>query len=78
MAFRLQGDNDRAVPDLDRAIKINTGSRVGLPRPPGCAYYDRGDYDRAIADLSQAIKLDATDVAAFNDRGIAYGAKGDP
>ena len=26
---------------------------------------------------SQAIKLDPNDVTAFNDRGIAYGAKGD-
>ena len=31
----------------------------------------------AIADLDQAIKLNGNNALAFNDRGLAYGAKGD-
>jgi len=43
----------------------------------GIAYYFQKDFDRAIADYDQAIQLNANDVHAYKNRGLAKQAKGD-
>jgi len=74
---------------LDRVIdsytKVIFDSKLATAyRGRGDAYrykynYDNDDrdLDHAIEDYTDAINLDAKDAAAFNNRGLAYAAKGD-
>ena len=76
-AFALiRQDDDRAIGDLDRAIKLNPASSRAY-KNRGDAYRGKGDLDRALADLDQAIKLEPELVPAFTIRGLVHQAKGD-
>ena len=64
MAFSNRGnayfdkhDYDRAIADLNQAIKLNPNS-VRAYYDRGIAYGAKGDPDHAIADFDDAIKLD--------------------
>ena len=37
----------------------------------------RGDFDKAIADFTEAIRLDPKDAQSYQNRGVAYGKKGE-
>lgn len=75
LAYRNKGNDDRAVADLDTAIRIDP-SFAEAYRIRGIAYRNKGDYDRAIADHSEAIRLDPKSVRAYVGRGLDYHAKG--
>jgi tetratricopeptide (TPR) repeat protein len=69
LAYRANGEPDRAIIDFDTAIKINPGNADAAE-----AYYNRGlsyrdlrDYDKAISDFSQAIRLDSKKAFMFVD-----------
>src|SRR5215469_15742736 len=55
-AYRNKRDYDRAIQDLDQAIKLDPNNALAFTNR-GEAYRNKRDYDRAIEDLDQAIKL---------------------
>jgi tetratricopeptide (TPR) repeat protein len=69
-----KGDYDRAIADLDEAIRLDADKLAYYVR--GQAYYLKHDYDRAIADFDEAIQRDPKDARAYNNRGFAYEGKG--
>jgi tetratricopeptide (TPR) repeat protein len=74
-AYNGKGQYDRAIEDLDQAIKLNPNYALAF-NGRGSAYNGKGQYDRAIEDLDQAIKLNSNFALAFNNRSIAYDHKG--
>ena len=75
-AYHEQGDIDRAIADLNEAIRLDPKLAMALNNR-GAAYNERGDNDRAIADYNEAIRIDPKFVMAFSNRGNAYSDKGD-
>jgi tetratricopeptide (TPR) repeat protein len=74
--YALMRDYDRAIADLDQAIRLDTRySKAYTNR--GAVYDKKGDYERAIADLDQAIRLNPKNTDAFGNRGVVYDRKGD-
>jgi tetratricopeptide (TPR) repeat protein len=75
-AWSRKADYDRAIGDLDMAIKIE-------PREPR-AYFSRanafgskGDDDRALADLNRAIEIAPSFAPAYAARGFILARKGE-
>ncbi len=75
VAFKKQGDIERAIHDYDEAIRLDPQYVVALNNR-GNLFGDRGDYDSAIRDYDQAIRLDPSFTNAFYNRGRAYLQKG--
>jgi lipoprotein NlpI len=82
MAYSDNGDFDRAIDDLNEAIRL--APKFGWAfYYRGTAYDDNGDFDQAIADLTEAIRLDPKNAddgcasCAFDGRARAYEGKGD-
>src|ERR1700686_25236 len=75
-AYHEQGDNDRAIADLNEAIRLDPKLAMAFNNR-GAAYNEQGDNDRAIADYNEAIRLDPKHARAFLGRGIAFSDKGD-
>jgi tetratricopeptide (TPR) repeat protein len=73
VAFRLNGELDRAISDYSQAIKLNGRLAVAYNNR-GVAYDRKADYERAIHDYDQAIKLKPSSETHFN-RGNVYLAK---
>lgn len=71
-----KGDLDRAMADLDEAVRLDTEEYTSLTCR-GYQYHYRRDFDRAIADYDKAISSNAGRPEAFTARGNAYRAKGD-
>jgi tetratricopeptide (TPR) repeat protein len=74
-AYYAKGDHDRAIADLNEAIRLEPNFVAALTAR-GTAYYAKRDYDRAIDEYSEAIRLYPKNAAAFYNRGSAYAAKG--
>jgi tetratricopeptide (TPR) repeat protein len=75
-AFRMTGEYDRAVADLDQAMRLNPKNIAGVFLERGRAYEGKGDYRLAIADLSEALRRDSTLAEAYFGRAVAYEALG--
>ena len=75
-AYHEQGDNDRALADLNKAIRLDPKFAMAFNNR-GAAYNERSDNDRAIADYNEAIRIDPKLAMAFQNRGNAYSDKGD-
>ncbi len=73
IAYRSQGELNKAIADYNVAIKLYSKSAFAFNNR-GVAYDHKGDYDRAIADFDQALKLQPFALAYFN-RGNAHLAK---
>ena len=76
MAYRAKGEPDRAIPDYDRAIKLNRNDAVALRQPrPRLSRHPRlrARASRISTRRSRSIP---DYILALNDRGIAYAAKG--
>jgi len=75
IAYDEMGDIDRAIAELDQAIRIDPNFAQ--------AYYSRGiahsrrDRDRAIADYTSAIRLNPNFADAYNNRSLLYLIRGD-
>ena len=77
MARNNKGDFDRALADLDEAIRLAPTSAAPYTNR-GNAWSGKKDYDRAIADFTEAIRLDPKVAMIYNNRGIAWKDKGEP
>jgi tetratricopeptide (TPR) repeat protein len=76
-AYRLNGDQDRAIADYDAAISLDP-TRAIVFADRGIANLAKGNHDRAIADFDEAVRLKPElKPAALFGRGTAYEAKGD-
>jgi uncharacterized caspase-like protein len=71
-----KGDLDRAIADLNEAIRLDPKS-VAAFNHRGMAYNDKGDFDRAIVDYSEVTRLNPRWAGAFNNRGFTYKNKND-
>ena len=76
LAYRDEGDYDRAIESFTKAIELNPNYAEAYNNR-GNAYRDNGNFDRAIADYTKAIELKPDFVEAYNHRDDAYYAKGD-
>ena len=76
LAYRGEGDYDRAIQNYDEAIRINPEAADAY-NSRGDAYHGKGDYDQAIRDYDEAIRIDSQDADAYNSRGVAYHGMGD-
>lgn len=76
MAYLSLRDFDRAVLDLDQAIRLDSkmtdayGNRA-------VAHIARKDFDRAVQDANESLKFDPKNGGALNNRGVAYRELGD-
>jgi tetratricopeptide (TPR) repeat protein len=75
-SYRLKGDHDRAIADLNEAIRLDPKYTAAYSNR-GNAYYSKADYDHAIADYTEAIRLDPKYATAYSSRGNAYYSKAD-
>jgi tetratricopeptide (TPR) repeat protein len=82
VALGRKGDYDRALADLNEAIRLDPNSAVAY-NSRGIAYrlranhgHSRADYDRAIADHTEAIRLNPNFPAAYRNRGAVYNSIG--
>jgi tetratricopeptide (TPR) repeat protein len=70
-AYMINDDNDRAIKDLDEAIRLN-------PNEPeaffirGDAYFKKGSYDQAMADYDATSWLDPDHIGAYAARIDVY------
>ncbi len=70
-AYNDKGEYDRAIQDLDQAIRLNPNYAMAFNNR-GIAYDGKKEYDHAIRDYDQAIRLNPNLAQAFNNRGAAY------
>src|SRR5262245_18628107 len=64
-------DFDRAIADLDEAIRLNPQDAVALAHRGSC-WRNKKDFERAIADYSAAIRMNPQDTFPLNRRGLTY------
>ena len=76
IAYRERGDLDKAIHDLDAAIKLKPNWPLYY-EDRGAIWITRGDVGRGIADLSEAIRLNPKDDWVYYGRSNAYRQKGD-
>jgi tetratricopeptide (TPR) repeat protein len=76
LAFRANGDLDRAIEDYDQAIRLMPDHHVAINNR-GVAWMAKGDLDRAITDFDRAIRLKSDYLAPFGARAVAYSRKGE-
>jgi tetratricopeptide (TPR) repeat protein len=75
VAFRSNGQIDRAIEDYDQAIRLKPEYYVAINNR-GVAFLNKGDLDRAIADFDRTIQLKPDHFTAFHNRAVALGRKG--
>jgi len=75
MAYLAKDEYDKAIPDLDEAIRLDE-DLVEAYVARGTVYYRKGECDKAILDLNKAINLDPNSAAAQNALGNAHFAQG--
>ncbi len=75
VAFRSNGELNRAIEDYDQAIRLMPDYYVAINNR-GVAFMAKGEFDRAIADFDRAIQLKPDYLAAFGARAAAFGHKG--
>lgn len=75
VAFRSNGELDRAIEDYDQAIHLMPDYYVAINNR-GVALMAKGQFDRAIAGFDRAIQLKPNYLAAFGALASAFGRKG--
>jgi Flp pilus assembly protein TadD len=75
-AYRSQSDLDRAIADLDEAIRIDP-ARPFLLDLRGNAWLAKHDYPKAIADYERALQLNPKLIPAYIGRASAHFGKGE-
>jgi tetratricopeptide (TPR) repeat protein len=75
MAYKQQGNYDRALAAFNKALQLDPGLAAGYIKR-GNLYLDRNKLDHAIADYTAAIRIDPQNAAAFMNRGLAHTKQG--
>jgi tetratricopeptide (TPR) repeat protein len=75
-SYTSEGAYDRALQDLDEAIRIDPKLAVAYNNR-GWTYNNKHEYDRALIDLDEAIRLDPRLAVAYANRGVSYNNKHD-
>ena len=70
-AYRATGDSDRAMADLNEAIRLDPKSGKAFVGR-GDVFGSMGDFERAIADFNEAIRLNPKSSVAYFARGRSY------
>src|SRR5262249_3433579 len=71
-AHQQAGDYDRAIADLDEAIRINPNSATAFNQR-GLAHLRAGRSARAVDDFEQALRLDPNHADALRNRRLGLG-----
>jgi len=75
MAWRRQGQNQRAIDDYTKALQYRDDAQAFWRRAE--AYQGIGQIDQAIRDLDRAVSLGGDNGNFLVERGLAYNKKGD-
>ena len=75
MAFRHQGQNQRAIDDYTKALQYRDDAQAFWRRAD--AYQALGQIDQAIRDLDRAVALGGDNGNYLDERGVAYNKKGE-
>lgn len=73
-AYLRQNEKEKAIADLNAAIRINPENTVFFR---GLLNIIDKDYDGAVSNLTEAIKSNPDNAEIYNSRGVAYFRKGD-
>jgi lipoprotein NlpI len=76
MIYVFNGDYDKAIQDLDEAIRRNPND-AEVHDNRGIAHVAKGEYDQAIQDFDQAIRLKPDGDAAYGGLASAYANQGE-
>lgn len=76
MAFRQQGDMQKAILAFTKALEIDPKLTAAYVKR-GNALGEIGQLDKAIADYSAAINIDPGQAIFYMNRGLAHAKKGD-
>jgi lipoprotein NlpI len=76
MAYYEKYDFDRAIADFDQIVKLRSSYVIATVARSSVADLQRG-FERSVSDVSPQFALNPVFAFAFNDRGIAFVAKGD-
>lgn len=76
IAFKEQGDNDKAIAEYNKALEINPTFAEAYARR-GSRYAVQGKVSEALADYQKALSLDPSNATAYNNRGNARQVQGD-
>ncbi len=71
VAYERRGDYDRAIADLNAAVRIDPKS-VNALRVRGNYYRDQHDFEHALENYNQAIAVNPKDPETFTQRANAY------
>ena len=75
-AWLLKYDYDRAIKDLDEAIRLDP-TYAYLFECRGSCWGAKKDFNKAIQDYTEAIRLNPNNPFAFENRGFSWLAKGE-
>jgi tetratricopeptide (TPR) repeat protein len=70
ISYKNKGEFDRALPDLNEAIRLNPKDGLFFNNRGG-AYFGKNDFDAVIRDLDEAIRLGVRNAAVYDGRGTA-------
>ncbi len=68
VAFASKGDRNRAIADLDEAVRLSPRSTLARVNR-GILLSGRGDIDAAMADFDETIRIDPQSAIAYRNRG---------
>ncbi len=75
--FLSHGKNDKALEDLNEAVRLDPASASRL-RVRARVWFEKGDFDRTLSDLNAAIRLEPTDAEAQQGRAWILATCPDP
>jgi len=75
-AYMLEGQNDRAMSDLDRGLSLDPEDHESLTNR-GTLWFLNGDNQRALADLDKSLRLYPADATPWNTRGAVRSSMGE-
>jgi tetratricopeptide (TPR) repeat protein len=71
LAYNKQGEYDRAIAELNRAIALKPNYAEAYCER-GIAYSEKGDYGQAMLDYDRSIELNPDSAITYYDRGIVH------